>query len=305
MYSIWAFALVALEADCGQFWMKHSAGKGVATELDFFVRFWGVRGSIPCPGEATSRYGGNTSCIEVRCGEHLLIFDAGTGFSELGKRLRGEGPLDADLFLTHTHYDHIWGWPHFYPGLEADTRLHIRAGHLIPEHCIEELMLGLLNDPLNPLNSETLRARIVFEDFVIGSTIEPRPGIVVRTAHLNHPNRASGYRIEFDGRSICYLTDHEHTEGGPDKALVELTKSADLVIYDSTYTDEEYPNHVGWGHSTWNEGVKLCNIADAGTFVIFHHDPGHDDNFMDQIALDASAARPGTVVAREGLVLRP
>ena len=127
MYSIWAFALVALEADCGQFWMKHSAGKGVATELDFFVRFWGVRGSIPCPGEATSRYGGNTSCIEVRCGEHLLIFDAGTGFSELGKRLRGEGPLDADLFLTHTHYDHIWGWPHFYPGLEADTRLHIRA----------------------------------------------------------------------------------------------------------------------------------------------------------------------------------
>ncbi len=285
--------------------MSHSAGKGVATEVDFFVRFWGVRGSIPCPGAATSRYGGNTSCLEVRCGKRLLIFDAGTGFSELGKRLRAEGPLDADLFLTHTHYDHIWGWPHFSPGLDEETRLSVRAGHLIPEHRIQDLMLGLLNDPLSPLNSETLRATIDFEDFVIGDTLEPRPGIVVRTAHLNHPNRASGYRIEFDGRSICYLTDHEHTQDGPDKALVELTKAADLVIYDSTYTEEEYPNHVGWGHSTWNQGVKLCNIAEAGKFVVFHHDPGHDDKFMDRIASDVAKARPGSVVAREGLVLRP
>jgi phosphoribosyl 1,2-cyclic phosphodiesterase len=101
------------------------------------------------------------------------------------------------------------------------------------------------------------------------------------------------------------LTDHEHSEDGPTKALVELTRAADLVIYDSTYTDEEYPNHVGWGHSTWSEGVKLCNLAGAGKFVVFHHDPGHDDKFMDGIARDVAEARPGSVVAREGLVLRP
>ena len=277
----------------------------MSAEVEFFVRFWGVRGSIPCPGAATSRYGGNTSCLEIRCGGRLLIFDAGTGLAERGKHVRGDGPLDADLFLTHTHYDHIWGWPHFSPGLDKDTRLNIRAGHLIPEYRIQDLMLGLLNDPLNPLNSETLRANISFEDFVIGDTLKPRPGIEVRTAHLNHPNRASGYRIEFAGRSICYLTDHEHTEGGPDKALVDLTRGADLVIYDSTYTDEEYPNHVGWGHSTWREGVKLCEIAEAKKFVVFHHDPGHDDTFMDRIARDVTDARPGSVVAREGLVLRP
>lgn len=277
----------------------------MSAEGEFFVRFWGVRGSIPCPGAATARYGGNTSCVEVRCGDRLLIFDAGTGLAELGKHVRGDGPLDADLFLTHTHYDHIWGWPHFSPGLDQGTRLHIRAGHLIPEYRIQDLMLGLLNDPLNPLNSKTLRANLIFEDFVIGNTLTPRPGITVRTANLNHPNRAAGYRIEFDGRSICYLTDHEHTEDGPDAALVALTKGADLVIYDSTYTEEEYPNHVGWGHSTWREGVKLCDIAEARKFVVFHHDPGHDDVFMDGIAREVAEARPGSIVAREGLVLRP
>ena len=277
----------------------------MSAEVEFFVRFWGVRGSIPCPGAATSRYGGNTSCLEVRCGERLLIFDAGTGLAELGKHVRGDGPLDADLFLTHTHYDHIWGWPHFSPGLDEETRLNIRAGHLIPEYHIEDLMRGLLSDTLNPLNSEALRADLRFTDFTIGDTLAPRPGIQVRTAHLNHPNRAAGYRIEFDGRSICYLTDHEHTEGGPDKALIELTQAADLVIYDSTYTDEEYPNHVGWGHSTWSEGVKLCEIAEAKKFVVFHHDPSHDDSFMDHIAREVAEVRPGSVVAREGLVLRP
>ena len=277
----------------------------MANEVDFFVRFWGVRGSLPCPGPATARYGGNTSCVEMRCGDQLLIFDAGTGIAELGKTLRGERWLDADLFLTHTHYDHIWGWPHFSPGLDEKTRLVIRAGHLWPEQCIKDLMMGFLDDSLAPLNSQTLRADITFEDFTIGDVIEPRPGILVRTAELNHPCRAAGYRVEFGGRSVCYLTDHEHTEGGPDDALIALTKSADLVIYDATYTEAEYPNHLGWGHSTWNEGVRLCELAGASRFVVFHHDPGHDDEFMDRIAREVVEVRPNSIVAREGLVLRP
>lgn len=281
------------------------AKTSVAKEVDFFVRFWGVRGSIPCPGAATARYGGNTSCVEMRCGGRLLIFDAGTGITELGKALCSEGEIDADLFLSHTHYDHIWGWPHFSPCLEEKTRLVIRAGNLQPEGRIEDLMMGILNDPLNPLNSDTLNADVTFEDFAIGDVIVPRPDITVRTAHLNHPNGAAGYRVEFDGRAVCYLTDHEHTENGPDDSLIALTKSADLVIYDATYTDEEYSNHVGWGHSTWNEGARLCELADAGTFVVFHHDPDHDDKFMDRIAREVAEARPDSIVAREGMVLRP
>ena len=277
----------------------------MANEVDFFVRFWGVRGSIPCPGPETARYGGNTSCVEMRCGDWLLIFDAGTGITELGKALHREGPLDADLFLTHTHYDHIWGWPHFSPGLDEKTQLAVWAGNVQPERRIKDLMMGFLNDPLNPLNAQTLRAKITFEDFAIGDVIKPRPGIVVRTTELNHPDRAVGYRVEFGGRSVCYLTDHEHTVNGPNDELIALTKSADLVIYDATYTEDEYPNHLGWGHSTWSEGVKLCELAEAGKFVVFHHDPGHDDQFMDCVAREVAKARPNSIVAREGLVLRP
>ena len=132
---------------------------------------------------------------------------------------------------------------------------------------------------------------------------EARHGSRMKVLYKDNETREALIMIETDPG--CVLTDHEHTEGGPDKALVDLTRGADLVIYDSTYTDEEYPNHVGWGHSTWREGVKLCEIAEAKKFVVFHHDPGHDDTFMDRIARDVTDARPGSVVAREGLVLRP
>jgi phosphoribosyl 1,2-cyclic phosphodiesterase len=277
----------------------------VAQGAEFSVRFWGVRGSIPCPGPATAGYGGNTSCIEVRCGERLLIFDAGTGLYQFGKSLVKKSAIEAELFLTHSHYDHVWGWPHFGPGLDPSNSFHIRAGHLGPTHKIKELMMGLLDDPLSPLNTASLRAKISFEDFKIGTSLSLGDGIQLQTGHLNHPNGASGYRVEFGGHSICYLTDHEHTADGPSHDLLRLADRADIVIYDSTYTDEEFPNHVSWGHSTWQEGVRLCDAANARKYVVFHHDPAHDDGFMDQIAVDVEAMRPGSVVAREGLVLRP
>ncbi len=276
----------------------------MASSRGFSVRFWGVRGSIPCPGAATAGYGGNTSCLEVRCGERLLIFDAGTGLYQLGKHMSGAA-VEADLFLTHTHYDHVWGWPHFRPGTDAACRLRIRAGHLAPDRSIEEVMMGLLKDPLTPLNTNTLRAKLTFEDFEIGGSLQLGDGVEVRTTHLNHPNGASGYRIEYDGRVICYLTDHEHTADGPSRELLSFADQADIVIYDATYTDDEYPNHVNWGHSTWQEGARLCDAAGAKTYVVFHHDPSHDDRFMDQIAADVAAMRPSSVVAREGMVLSP
>jgi phosphoribosyl 1,2-cyclic phosphodiesterase len=127
----------------------------------------------------------------------------------------------------------------------------------------------------------------------------------LRTAPLNHPNGATGYRIEYGGQSICYVTDTEHKEGQRDQAIVDLIRDSDIVIYDATYTDDEYPKYRNWGHSTWQEGVRLCDAAGAKRLVIFHHDPSHDDAFMDGIAKAAEAMRPGTVVAREGMVLTP
>jgi phosphoribosyl 1,2-cyclic phosphodiesterase len=277
----------------------------VADRDEFYVRFWGVRGSIACPGPNTVRYGGNTSCLEVRCGPHLLIFDAGTGLRPLGSALATQGRSEADLFLTHTHFDHVCGLPFFVPFFLPGNKFRLWAGHLRPKFTLVEVVREMLIAPLFPVPPEIFKADIVYNDFKSGEELRPRPGVRLKTAPLNHPNGATGYRIEFDGRSICYLTDTEHLDGESDQNVLALIEGADIVSYDSTYADEEYPQYKSWGHSTWQECVRLCEAAAAKTAVIFHHDPGHDDAFMDRVAAEAQAMRPGTIVAREGLVLRP
>jgi phosphoribosyl 1,2-cyclic phosphodiesterase len=255
------------------------------------------------------RYGGNTSCLEVRCGENMLIFDAGTGIHALGADLTGTrgvgGDFTADLFFTHTHFDHIGGFPFFAPAYEPTNELRIWAGHLLPERTVREVLIYLMMDPLFPIPIETMRARIDYRDFVSGETLRPAKGVSLRTAPLNHPNRATGYRIEYGARSICYVTDTEHVPGKTDENIVSLIEGCDLFIYDSTYTDDEFPDHVKWGHSTWQEGVRLAERAGVGTYVVFHHDPDHDDAFMDRIAAAVEKARPGSLVAREGMTLSP
>ncbi|HEX6977905.1 MAG TPA: MBL fold metallo-hydrolase [Alphaproteobacteria bacterium] len=272
---------------------------------EFSVRFWGVRGSIPCPGPDTMRYGGNTSCLEVRCGEKLLIFDAGTGLRPLGAHLDRQGSIDADLYLTHTHFDHVCGLPFFSPAYSRESRLSLWAGHLLPDHTLRYVLSEMMMEPLFPVPISILGADISFHDFRAGQTLSPAPGITLRTAPLNHPNGATGYRIEYGGRSICYVTDTEHIPGKPDQRVLDLIAGADIVIYDATYTDDEFPQRCGWGHSTWQEGVRLATAAAVGTLVLFHHDPDHDDAFMDHVAAAAEVARPGTIVAREGMVLKP
>lgn len=266
------------------------------------VRFWGVRGSIPCPGPNTVRYGGNTSCVEVRCGDHRLVFDAGSGLRMLGNALDDEAPtVDVDLFLSHCHIDHLIGLPFFTPAFTTGSRLRLWAGNLKPAGGIKDTVRKLMSYPLFPIEIEAASGKIDFTDFTPGDVLNPQPGIKVLTAALNHPGGATGYRVEFDGRAIAYITDTELSGEEIDPGLLELVRDAALVIIDTTYTDEELPEHVGWGHSSWQQAVRLANEAGARTLCLFHHDPEHDDNEMDRIGAAAARARPGTVVAREGL----
>jgi phosphoribosyl 1,2-cyclic phosphodiesterase len=263
-----------------------------------------VRGSIACPGPATAGYGGNTACLEIRAGNKLLIFDAGTGLKPFGGALAKQGgALDVDWFFTHTHFDHIQGIPFFSPLYDRRNRFRLRAGHLIPEMNLKQVLSEMMSAPLFPIPIGIFAAQLEFADFRAGETHDLGGGVVVKTAPLNHPNRATGYRVEVAGKSICYVTDTEHVPGRPDTNVLKLIEGADIVVYDCTYTDEEYPAHVGWGHSTWQEGIRLVERAGAKRLAIYHHDPDHDDTFMDKIAAEAEKMRPGTFVAREGTTI--
>lgn len=271
----------------------------------FFVRFWGVRGSIACSGRDTIEYGGNTASIEVRCGAHRLLFDCGTGARYLGNVLAAEGAQDIDLLLSHTHFDHVCGLPFFMPLFDARNRVRLFAGHLEPPWTLKKALTEMMMAPLFPVPLGIFAAKIEFVDFRAGDTLTPRPGITVRTAPLNHPNGATGYRVDYNGKSICYLTDTEHVPGAPDRNILKLIEGADIAIYDSMYTEAEFPLCRARGHSTWEEGAKLCALAGVKTFVVFHHNPDHDDATLDGVAAAVAARRPGSLVAREGMVLRP
>jgi phosphoribosyl 1,2-cyclic phosphodiesterase len=272
---------------------------------DFSVRFWGVRGSIACSAPDIVRYGGNTSCLEIRCGDRTLIFDGGTGLRYLGLDMVRRGLQDVDIFFTHTHLDHVCGLPFFVPFFIKGNTFRLHAGNLLPDHTLFGTMSHMMMAPLFPIPPSIFSARLSFHDFHPGETKHPYPGVTLRTAPLNHPNGATGYRVDFDGRSICYLTDTEHFPDRLDDNILTLIDGADIVIYDAMYTEAEYATRKGWGHSTWHAGVELCNAARVKTFVVFHHDPDHNDDFMDRVAAEVETLRPGTLVAREGMVLRP
>ncbi len=268
--------------------------------MSFGLRFWGVRGSIPCPSPQHVRYGGNTSSIEVVAGDHVIMLDAGTGIRALGHDLLARDVRTASLRLTHSHWDHISGFPFFGPGFRKGHEFRVMAGHL-SGGAIREVLAGQMTQPMFPVPLEAMQATLSFEDFSAGDEFRLAPGVVVKTAALNHPNGATGYRIEYEGKSICYVTDTEHIPGKPDQSVLGLIEGADLVIYDSTYTDDEFPAKVGWGHSTWQEAVRLAKSASVKRLAIFHHDPEHDDDFMDAIAEEARASWDRTFVAQEGM----
>ncbi|MEM6836717.1 MAG: MBL fold metallo-hydrolase [Cyanobacteria bacterium P01_C01_bin.120] len=276
------------------------------TENQFLIRFWGVRGSIACPGSHTVRYGGNTACIEMRVGGRLLIFDGGTGLRELGLKLLSEMPIDATMFFTHSHWDHIQGFPFFVPAFVPGNRFDI-YGSIAPNgSTIEQRLNDQMLHPNFPVPLQIMGADMKFCDVDLGEVVT-LGDIKIENALLNHPGEAIGYRITWRGKTAAYVSDTEHFPDRLDENVLWLARNADVMIYDATYTDNEYHSEksskVGWGHSTWQEAVKAAKAANVKKLVIFHHDPLHNDDFMDEIAQDTAEQFPNSVVAKEGMVI--
>lgn len=293
-----------------------------------FLRFWGVRGSIPAPGPATVRYGGNTSCLEVRADGQLIILDAGTGLRLLGRALTEEfkdRPLALTLLLTHAHWDHIQGLPFFQPLYQPQNRIRI-LGYEGARQGLAGILTNQMENPYFPIGLGELPSNVQIEElrelsFTLGS-------VRVEACFANHPGICVGFRLSTAGGSMAFFPDNEphrrHTASRDDRAagdtalrfarredrkLADFLRDVDVLVLDAQYDCQEYPQHVGWGHGCVEDAVTLALEARAKQLFLFHHDPDHDDAriaAMVRRARKQVAAQKGRLrvdAAREGLVV--
>jgi phosphoribosyl 1,2-cyclic phosphodiesterase len=275
------------------------------------ITFWGVRGSIPTPGPDTAEIGGNTSCVEVRAGKTILVLDGGTGLRLLGQKLTKEMPLTAHIFFSHVHWDHIQGFPFFGPAFVPGNTIHLYGGNTV-SRTLEETLAGQMDYPSFPVHLSQMGAAMTFNNLREGQLVELADGeggtVRVTNTRGNHPNGVLVYRIEHNGKIAIYATDTEHYAVVDPKILV-LAKNADLFVYDSQYTPEEYAGTVGgapktgWGHSTFEEGVKIARAAGVKKYVLYHHDPGQSDDAVREKERRAKEIFPNSMAAYEGLTL--
>ncbi len=281
---------------------------------DFTLTFWGVRGSVPAPGSATSLVGGNTSCVEVHVAGHCIVLDAGTGLRALGESLQarnaplGEGdPLDAHLFFSHLHWDHIQGLPFFGPVYHPKTVLRCYGGR-VGGCTLRDALQGQMAAPYFPVDFTSIEPGLRFRDLSVREAVHLDRGVSVYGIEGHHPGGVFAWRIEWAGHSLVYATDTEpHPDA--DRAIRHLAAGADILIHDAQYTPEEYEGadgrggRSGWGHSTMFDAVRTAREARVGTLVLFHHDPQQDDAAVAAKEARARESLLTTVAAREGLLL--
>jgi phosphoribosyl 1,2-cyclic phosphodiesterase len=275
------------------------------------LTIWGCRGSLASPGRQTVRYGGNTSCVEVQTDEGRLILDAGTGIRALGLALSNPAPR-IDLLLTHLHLDHLEGLAFFLPLWQPETELRI-WGPPSPTRSLEERIGRYFSPPLFPIDVADVPSRVEFHDVPEDPWV--LAGVQVTAAPVAHPGPTLGYRFDSAGGSFAYIPDHEPALG-TDLGTVEpewipgfdLASGVDLLLHDAQFTDDEYSERVGWGHSSVTHAVTFAQRAGVGRLVLFHHDPWHADGVLDEIEDRARELWNGTgeppLLAREGLELK-
>ncbi len=277
--------------------------------------FWGVRGSIPVPGHQTARYGGNTSCIEISAdGEPTLILDCGTGARLLGSRIMGQAGRELHLVFTHFHMDHLFGIGFFTPVFIPGFQITVTAPAFHPDGPRDRLG-RFLNGVFHPVRIPDLGARLEFEAVRPGDPFQRGPWHI-RGFALNHPGGACAYRVDRNGRSTIYVTDTAplsrpgeglsggHAPTNRESQLIEFLRGADLVIFDTMFTHEEYLRHMTWGHSCPEYAYDLCKLAEVKQLCLFHHAPDASDDTLDLLAEKwAGRTSPHVFLAREGVTV--
>ena len=258
------------------------------------ARFWGTRGSCPAPGPGTTRYGGNTTCLEVRTDDdELLVFDAGTGIRELGRHLvqrAGGAPIRGDLFFSHAHWDHIQGLPFFTPAFQSGN--HFRLwGSPVMERSLEVVLRQQMSPVVFPVAFDQLSARMEFAQ--VAEHRHAGTSYDVRTINVRHPGGALGFRVSPTGnasRSLVFIPDNELDRDGDRAedastrdALVDFARGARVLVHDAMYTGTEYMDHRGWGHSSYRDAVDFAIAAEVETLVLFHHEPDRHDDALDEM----------------------
>ncbi len=277
----------------------------MATPKPFNVHFWGVRGSIPTPSPETIRYGGNTPCVELNVSNHRLIFDAGTGLRVLGQHLmESHEPVKAHIFFTHTHWDRIQGFPFFKPAFLEGNDFCIYGQDSLDGASIKQRLYEQMLRPHFPVALQEMKSNLSFQHLSPGSVIN-LDDVTVETVALNSPNRAVGYRVNCGNYSVVYATDNHLQAHELDQNLLYLANGADVLIYDAAYTDhsQTHVEAVAQQMEAWHTGVQLATAAKVKCMVMFHHDPTHDDDFLDSMESQVQAKFPNARLAREGMVL--
>ena len=294
------------------------------------IRFWGVRGSLPSPGRDTVIYGGNTSCLEIRADERLIIIDLGSGVRPLGDWLmesdyKKYGKIKAEIFLTHTHWDHVMGFPMFSPIYVPGTELSITGPVTIENDSLKSVFENQLSYNYWPVRVDELAASIEYRQ-IKETTLDLGGDLTVTSKFLNHPIFCFGYRVNYQGKSIATVYDHEpfynlfklkdddtdneiflegeNAAAEENEKIRQFIKGADIVVHDAQYTDEEYAKHSGWGHCSYHHAVETACGVDVKTLVLFHHEPSRTDSELEELEKSyAQTSNPKIIMAKEGMTL--